>query len=129
KRDQDAHYTLPYELSENQWGFVGRWKVTGQQAALVATPGKLVYRFHARDLHLVLGPGPDGAPVPFIVRLDGQVPGNNHGSDIDSAGNGTVQGQRLYQLIRQQDSHPIQDRTFEVEFLKPGVWAYAFTFG
>ena len=89
--------------------------------------GRLVYRFHARDLHLVLGPGEDGKPVRFRVRLDGAAPGSDHGVDVDSDGAGTISSQRLHQLIRQ--SEPGQDRSFEIEFLDPGAQLFAFTFG
>ena len=84
-------------------------------------------RFQARDLHLVLGPGADGKPVRFRVRLDGAEPGADHGSDVEADGFGTVNEQRLYQLVRQKDS--VRVRTFEIEFLEDGVTAYAFTFG
>ena len=89
--------------------------------------GRVVYRFHARDLHLVMGPSTRGSSVRFRVLLDGRPPGNAHGTEVDEQGNGTVTEQRLYQLIRQPQ--PITDRTFEIEFLDPGVEAYVFTFG
>ena len=98
-----------------------------QATRLNAANGRIVYHFHARDLHLVMGPTVQGTPVRFRVRIDGQPPGASHGSDVDDQGNGTVVGQRLYQLIRQ--SKPVTDRHFEIEFLDPGVAAYAFTFG
>jgi hypothetical protein len=90
-------------------------------------PGKILYRFHARDVHLVTGPPSREHPVRFRVSVDGQAPGPAHGLDIDDAGNGTAADQRLYQLIRQPA--PIVDRTFEIEFLDAGVGAFAFTFG
>jgi hypothetical protein len=89
--------------------------------------GSIVYRFHARDLHLVLGPAPESGPIRFRVTIDGAAPGASHGTDIDADGQGTVTGQRLYQLVRQ--SGEIADHTFEIHFLDPGVQAYAFTFG
>jgi hypothetical protein len=89
--------------------------------------GKIVYRFHARDLHLVMGPAARGTSVRFRVLVDGQPPGAAHGRDVDDQGNGTVTEQRLYQLVRQ--AKPIADREFEIEFLDPGVEAFAFTFG
>ena len=89
--------------------------------------GRIAYRFHARDLHLVMGPSAPGTSVPFRVLIDGRPPGAAHGTDVDELGNGTVSEQRLYQLIRQQK--PIADRLFEIEFLNPGAEAYAFTFG
>jgi hypothetical protein len=94
---------------------------------LQAGPGKIVFRFHSRDLHFVLGPTKDGKPVRFRVTLDGAAPGANSGSDSASDGTGVVREPRLYQLIRQMG--PIQDRTFEIEFLDPGAQAFDFTFG
>jgi cytochrome c biogenesis protein CcdA/thiol-disulfide isomerase/thioredoxin len=111
----------------NEWGLSGNWIIGGENASLNESGGSIVYRFHARDLHLVLGPAPDGKPVRFRVTIDGARPGDNHGTDVDADGQGVVTGQRLYQLIRQSGS--ITDRTFEIEFLDPGVQAYAFTFG
>lgn len=111
----------------NEWGLVGRWTVGGENASLAAPDGAIVYRFHARDLHLVLGPGGDGKLVRFRVTLDGAPPGEAHGTDVDAQGEGVVTGQRLYQLIRQTGA--VGDRTFEIRFLDPGVAAYAFTFG
>jgi hypothetical protein len=94
---------------------------------LVAAPGKVVFRFHARDLHLVLGPGPDGKPIRFRVLLDGDPPMNDAGVDVDGQGNGMVTGYRLYQLIRQKGK--VEDRTFQIQFLNPNVEVFAFTFG
>lgn len=111
----------------NQWGLAGDWTVGGEHADLNQADGGIVYRFHARDLHLVLGPGPDGRPVRFRVTIDGAAPGSSHGSDTDADGRGTVTEHRLYQLVRQDG--PVADRTFEIRFLDPGVQAYAFTFG
>ncbi len=111
----------------NNWGLTGDWTVTSERAALDAPGGGIVYRFHARDLHLVLGPGDDGKPVRFRVTIDGRAPGDDHGIDTDADGHGTVTGERLYQLVRQKGD--ITDRTFTIEFLDPGVRAYAFTFG
>jgi cytochrome c biogenesis protein CcdA/thiol-disulfide isomerase/thioredoxin len=123
-----AHdYTVPQRLGLNEWALEGRWIVGEEEAALDATPGKIVMHFQARDLHLVLGPGADGKPVRFRVKLDGAAPGDDRGSDVDAGGVGTVQEHRLYQLIRQRDAG--RDRTFEIEFLDSGVAAYAFTFG
>ena len=111
----------------NEWGLTGNWTVSGEQASLNETGGSVYYRFHARDLHLVLGPGADGKPIRFQVMIDGKPPGDSHGVDTDANGNGTVTGQRLYQLVRQ--SGQVGDHTFEIRFLDPGVQAYAFTFG
>jgi cytochrome c biogenesis protein CcdA/thiol-disulfide isomerase/thioredoxin len=111
----------------NQWSLSGDWTISAEHAALNKRDGRIVYRFHARDLHLVLGPAPDSKPIRFRATVDGAAPGVDHGADIDADGHGTVGGQRLYQLIRQHGT--ISDRTFEIEFLDPGVQAFAFTFG
>jgi cytochrome c biogenesis protein CcdA/thiol-disulfide isomerase/thioredoxin len=111
----------------NEWGLTGDWTVGSEHALLNATGGSIVFRFHARDLHLVLGPSAVGTPIRFQVTIDGMAPGDSHGTDIDAEGNGTVTGERLYQLIRQ--SGPVADHLFEIRFLDPGVQAYAFTFG
>jgi cytochrome c biogenesis protein CcdA/thiol-disulfide isomerase/thioredoxin len=120
-------YRAPARLDLNQWALIGTWKDEGQNATLLSPAGSIVYRFHARDLHLVLGPTKDGKPVRFRVTLDGNAPGANHGMDIDAEGFGTVTENRLYQLIRQQDG--VKDRTFRIDFLVPGVQTYSFTFG
>jgi cytochrome c biogenesis protein CcdA/thiol-disulfide isomerase/thioredoxin len=126
-QDSRKVYTLLPRLTLNQWGLGGTWKVGEESAVLQTAPGKIVFRFHARDLHLVLGPGKSGKPIRFRVKLDGAPPGEDHGSDTDGNGEGTVQEHRLYQLIRQKG--PVEDRTFEIELLDPGVEAFAFTFG
>jgi thiol-disulfide isomerase/thioredoxin len=125
--DKPHAYTLPTRLGLNAWAFTGNWTI-GKQATRSTTPnGKIVYRFHARDVHLVMGPATPGASVRFRVLIDGQPPRNAHGGDIDADGNGVVKDQRLYQLIRQENT--ITDRELEIEFLDPGVNAYVFTFG
>ncbi len=126
-QDETQTYTVPGDLALNNWAFGGSWSDGAESASLIQAPGKIVFRFHARDLHLVLGPGADGKPVRFKVKLDGAAPAGAHGSDIDADGNGTVTQQRLYQLIRQP--HAVADHTFEIEFLDPDVQAYSFTFG
>ncbi|VWC31867.1 cytochrome C biogenesis protein [Burkholderia aenigmatica] len=126
-RDAAHRYDAPAHPDLNDWGLVGTWQVGAERASLAAPSGRIVYRFHARDLHLVLGPGANGQPVRFRVTLDGAAPGAAHGADVDAQGYGTVTGQRLYQLVRQPGA--IADRTFAIEFLDPGVDAYAFTFG
>src|SRR3984885_12587969 len=126
-QDASKAYVPRPRLSLNQWALSGTWKVDPESAVLKGSSGKIVFRFHARDLHLVLGPATDGKPVRFKVTVDGTPPGEDHGSDTDANGPGTVQGHRLYQLIRQKGS--VEDRTFEIEFLDPGVQAFAFTFG
>ena len=123
-----AHsYASAANLSLNQWDLVGRWRVGREFATLDGSPGAMRYRFHARDLHLVLGGAADGKPVRFRVTIDGAAPGASHGVDVDAAGWGEVQQDRLYQLVRQ--SGTIGDRTVRIEFARPGVRAYVFTFG
>jgi hypothetical protein len=111
----------------NQWALVGSWNVGSESAALEAAGGKVAFRFHSRDLHFVLAPAKGGQPVRFKVMLDGAAPENSHGADSAPDGTGEVRFPRLYQLIRQHG--PIDDRTFEIEFLDPGVRAFVFTFG
>ena len=125
--DHDKNYRLPETLALNRWGLSGTWTVREQYARLDRADGAITFRFRARDLNLVLGPGPDGKPVRFTVTVDGQPPGDNHGVDIDAAGKGTVANQRLYQLIRCSDG--VRERSFEIRFEDPGVEAFAFTFG
>jgi thiol-disulfide isomerase/thioredoxin len=126
-RDRAGTYTVPADLKLNQWGLSGSWLVGKEAAILQRASGKVVFRFYARDLHLVLGPGADAKPVRFRVQLDGAAPGANHGVDTDVNGNGVVQEQRLYQLIRQ--SQGVGEHTLSIEFLDGGVQAYSFTFG
>lgn len=125
--DKRRVYAVPARLKLNQWALAGDWTVQKQLTVLNKPNGRIAYRFHARDLHLVMGPAARGAAVRFRVLIDGQPPGAAHGADVDEQGNGTVTEQRLYQLIRQPK--PIADRQFEIEFLDPGVEAFAFTFG
>jgi len=125
--DQPRVYATPAHFSLNQWALAGEWTVGREATLLNEANGRIAYRFHARDLHLVMGPAAWGTSVRFRVFLDGQAPGAAHGSDVDDQGNGTVTDQRLYQLIRQPK--PIADRQFEIEFLDAGVEAFAFTFG
>ncbi|MYM90320.1 redoxin family protein [Rugamonas sp. FT82W] len=125
--DKSRSYTAPAQPALNQWGLVGNWLSQPDQVTLSQGTGRIVYRFHARDLHLVLGPDKNGKPVRFRVTIDGAAPGRNHGADVAADGSGTINGQRLYQLVRQSGS--IGDHTFSIEFLDPGVQAYAFTFG
>src|SRR5215470_12515423 len=125
--DQRRVYAAPGRLGLNQWALSGDWTVKIQAIVLNKANGRLAYRFHARDLNLVMGPAVRGASVRFHMFLDGQAPGEAFGSDVDEQGNGTLTEQRLYQLIRQP--RPIADRMFEIEFLDAGVEAFAFTFG
>ncbi len=126
-QDDPQLYQTPAGLKLNQWAFAGKWKDQDQFATSLTPGARISFRFHARDLHLVLGPDSDGTPVRFRVTIDGQAPGANHGVDTDADGYGVVTGNRLYQLVRQQGG--IMDRTFRIEFLVPGVRAYSFTFG
>jgi thiol-disulfide isomerase/thioredoxin len=126
-QDSRKVYSPPATPSLNQWGLTGPWNVGAESAVLQAAPGKIVFRFHARDLHMVLGPATNGTPVRFKVKLDGTAPSRDFGVDSGPDGTGEVRRPRLYQLIRQKGH--IADRTFEIEFLDPGVHAYVFTFG
>jgi thiol-disulfide isomerase/thioredoxin len=126
-RDSRKTYGPQPRLSLNQWALGGAWSVGAESAVLQSVPGRIIFRFHARDLHLVLGPAKNGKPIRLVVKLDGTPPGEDHGADTDAAGAGTVKGNRLYQLIRQKGA--VEDRTFEIDFLDPGVEAFAFTFG
>jgi thiol-disulfide isomerase/thioredoxin len=121
------NYAVPASLRLNQWALSGDWMVYAGVVALDKAGGRIVYRFHARDLHLVMGPSLRGSSIRFRVLLDGLPPGNAHGTDVDQQGYGTVTEHRLYQLTRQ--SSPIADRQFEIEFLDSGVEAFVFTFG
>ncbi len=114
-------------LRLNQWSLEGDWTVQRQPAVLNRPDGRITYRFHARDLNLVMAPAADGKPVRFRVLIDGRVPGVAHGTDVDDQGNGTVAEARMYQLIRQPGR--IADRQFEIQFLDPGVEVFVFTFG
>src|SRR3712207_6156009 len=125
--DKPRTYELPSRLRLNDWALSGDWTIKKQAAVLNKPNGVIAYRFHARDLHLVMGPAAPGTSVRFRVLIDGQLPGAAHGIDVDEQGDGTVTEQRLYQLIRQ--SKPIVDRQFEIKFFGSGVEAFAFTFG
>jgi hypothetical protein len=125
--DECHVYTAPSSLGLNEWALSGDWLLSTVSAALVVAGGAISCRFHARDLHMVMGPLTREAPVRFRVRLNDQPPGAAHGLDVDEDGNGTVIGQRLYQLVRQPG--PIVDRGFEIEFIDAGVEAFVFTFG
>jgi cytochrome c biogenesis protein CcdA/thiol-disulfide isomerase/thioredoxin len=111
----------------NEWSLSGNWTIGPERAQLDESDGSIVYRFHARDLHLVLGPSMEGGKIRFRVTIDGKAPGDAHGMDTDAEGNGVVTTQRLYQLVRATGA--VADHTFEIRFLDPGVQAYAFTFG
>ena len=125
--DRRRVYAAPARLALNEWALAGEWTIGRQAIALSSPSGRIVYRFHARDLHLVMGPPRRGIPVRFRVSMDGKPPGPAHGVDVDDSGSGTVVEPRLYQLIRQPT--PIVDRQFEIEFQDAGVETFAFTFG
>jgi cytochrome c biogenesis protein CcdA/thiol-disulfide isomerase/thioredoxin len=125
--DAPSLYRAAPALPLNRWGLAGVWTIAREFASLGDAPGRIAIRFHARDLHLVLAPSPDGRPVRFRITIDGAPPGADHGTDVDAAGWGSIESARLYQLVRQSGS--VVDRTFEIEFLDTGVRAYAFTFG
>jgi thiol-disulfide isomerase/thioredoxin len=125
--DKPHVYKAPAQLRLNHWALSGDWTIGKQAVVLNKADGRIAYRFHARDLNLILGPSARGASVRFRVLIDGQPPGAAHGVDIDGQGNGTVTESRMYQLIRQPK--PIADRQFEIEFLDPGLAAFDFTFG
>jgi len=120
-------YAAPARLGLNQWAISGAWTLGRQAATLDDAGGQLLYRLHARDLHLVMGPALRGSEVRFRVLLDGRAPGDNRGLDVDDEGRGVVTQERLHQLIRQ--SGPVTEHLFEITFLDPGVQAYVFTFG
>ena len=125
--DRPHEYTAPAELRRNEWVLAGTWTATEQAVTLGQPGGGISARFHARDLHLVMGPGDQAGGARFRVRLDGQQPGVAHGTDIDARGDGTLAEPRLYQLIRQRGA--VVDRTVEITFDAPGAQAFAFTFG
>ncbi len=126
-RDAPRSYVAPQALQLNQWALSGGWQVQGERAVATDAHAAIVFRFRARDLHLVLGSSDPARPVRFRVTIDGRAPTADHGVDVAPDGTGVVHGQRLYQLLRQ--AHPGGDHTFAIEFLDPGVQAYAFTFG
>lgn len=119
--------TPPEALRLNQWALSGDWEVERGASVLNGSSGRVAFRFHARDVNLVMGPAERGASVPFQVFLDGEPPGDARGFDVDDEGRGTLSQQRLHQLIREPGA--ISDRTVEIEFLEPGAEAYCFTFG
>jgi thiol-disulfide isomerase/thioredoxin len=125
--DVPASYAAPQMLALNQWALSGDWTIESGASVLNGAEGRISFRFHARDVHLVMSPPTPDTPVPFRVLVDGQPPGDAHGLDVDEEGHGTLSQQRLHQLIRQRGS--IADRTFEITFLASGAEAYVFTFG
>ena len=127
KLDKNHAYTAPERLQRNEWALSGEWTMQKAGIILNQSNGHIVYRFHARDLHLVMGPAKPGTSVRFRVLIDGQAPRSAHGTDVDGEGNGAVTEPRMYQLIRQP--MPIVDRQFEIEFLDSGAEVFSFTFG
>jgi thiol-disulfide isomerase/thioredoxin len=125
--DEPHTYAAPDTLNLNQWALAGDWTIERRACVLDQPDGRIEFRFHARDVHLVMGPPTRGAAVPVRVLVDGEPPGDARGLDVDEEGNGTVEEQRLHQLIRQPGS--IADRTLEISFFSPGLEAYVFTFG
>jgi thiol-disulfide isomerase/thioredoxin len=125
--DKPRVYASPARIELNDWALAGDWTMKRESAVLNNANGKINYVFHARDVHLVMGPGRRDASVRFRVSIDGQPPGASRGVDVDDQGFGTADEQRMYQLIRQ--TGPIADRRFEIEFLDPGVEVFVFTFG
>src|SRR5258708_6234126 len=126
-RDSRKTYSPMARPALNQWGLGGSWNAGAESGTLESAPGKIVFRFHSRDLHMVLGPAKNGTPVRFKVKLNGATPGDDHGSDSGADGTGEVRQPRMYQLLRLKGS--IKDATFEIEFLDPGVEVFSFTFG
>jgi thiol-disulfide isomerase/thioredoxin len=124
--DERRGYQLPDRLRVNHWALAGEWTIGREKVVLDEADGSIAYRFHARDAHLVLSPGPRG-PIPFRLLLDGEAPRPSHGVDVDEDGNGVLREGRLYQLVRQHDG--VRERTLGITFLEPGAEAYAFTFG
>jgi len=127
-RDSRRTYSAPASISLNHWALVGSWNVNSEAAVLQSVPGKVLFRFHSRDLNLIMAVSKDGKPVRFKVTLDGTAPGDNNGVDTGADGNGEIREPRMYQLIREK-GYPIRDRTFEIEFLGPGAQVLDFTFG
>lgn len=125
-RDRYRQYSAPARLALNSWALAGDWHVGVEAARVERANGRVLYRFHARDLHLVMGPS-GGKPIPFRVLVDGRPPGAAHGADVDEDGLGTLVEHRLYQLVRQPG--PVQERQVDIEFLQPGAELFAFTFG
>ncbi len=124
--DAPRTYALPERLVVNHWALSGEWTIRGENVVLERAHGSIAYRFHARDAHLVLSPGPREA-IPFRVLIDGEAPGSSHGVDVDEAGDGLLREGRMYQLVRQDGT--VRERTLEIQFLEAGAEAYAFTCG
>jgi len=126
-RDARKSYRVPTNLALNQWAFGGSWYADAEKCILQSAPGRILFRLHSRDFHMVLGPAQNAAPVRFKMRLNGVEPGDDHGSDCGVDGTGEVRQPRMFQLVRQKGL--IKDVTVEMEFLDPGIEAFSFTFG
>jgi hypothetical protein len=126
RRDAPARYDAPQSLGLNQWGLGGGWNAGEEFATTTGAGAAIVFRFHARDLHCVVGRDAQ-SPIPFLVTIDARPLGDDRGVDVDASGNGLLDEDRMYQLVRQ--TRPIVDRTVEVTFAAPGARAYVFTFG
>jgi thiol-disulfide isomerase/thioredoxin len=125
--DEPRAYLVPDSLQLNEWALAGDWTIERGASVLNRADGRIAFRFHARDVHVVLRAREPGTSVPFSVLVDGEPPGDAHGLDVDEQGHGAVIQSRLYQLVRQRGR--IADRTFSIDFRAPGVEAYVFTFG
>ncbi len=124
--DERRAYQLPVRLRSNHWALAGEWTIRPEHVVLEGAGGRIAFRFHARDAHLVLS-RQAREPIDFGVLLDGEAPGPSRGVDVDNQGNGSLREGRLYQLVRQRG--PIRERTLEIKFAEPGAVAYVFTFG
>jgi hypothetical protein len=127
RRDTRHEYSRPTRLGLNQWAPIGEWTHSSHASLLHAPNGRIAFQFHARDVNLVMGPATRGSRIPFRVYLDGEPARSAHGTDVDDDGSGTLEQQRLYQLVRERG--PITERLFEIEFLESGAEVYCFTFG
>jgi hypothetical protein len=125
--DSVRKFTTPNNLGLNEWALAGDWAVGTESARVVRASAAATFRFHARDLNLVMGPGADGRQTRFRIRIDGAAPGPAHGGDVDENGEGVAQTPRMYQLLRQRESSA--DHSFEIECLDPGMELFDFTFG
>lgn len=124
--DESSSYAIPAEQPLNTWSLDGQWTLGKEKVVLDRGGGSIVFRFHARDVHMVMAPGA-GEPIAFRVHVDGEQPGLSHGEDTDGDGNGVLRHGRMYQLIRAHDV--AGDRVLQITFGEPGAEAYAFTFG
>ncbi len=117
--------TKASQLALHQWTLQGKWSLRERESRLISGRGILSYRFKAQDVHLVLG-STTTKKIRFRVLIDGKIPGELRGIDIDENGEGSVDNHRLYQLIRMPASG---EHLFQIEFFDAGVEAFAFTFG